>query len=423
MGFYIVKIKLNFSLLPLSYKTHAKIKLLLEASVFIMPIHSPLTDVEKINLSAVNLMSSLTPQRVYRVALEEAQRLVGAPSGTIFLEKDGVLSRVFSTVPEQSQFSPRPEGHIMQVYQSGKPRYVSLEEIKKNHPETEYKSLTSIILIPLAHTDHTRGVMAVRSQKELPVTDQNNLRLFGTLVSLAIRNVELYEQRKQALQARDQFISLVSHELKTPLATIGACAQLIQRKMKKGQPVNSKWLNTINHQVNSLAEMINSLFTTNQITLGSLEYQRKPIHVIEFLDTVVKDFDLGFPQHVLFENKLKENYECLKIIGDEPKLVLMLQNIVGNASKYSPNDSTIIVRAEVDDHFLSLCVSDEGQGISPKDIDRLYEKFYQGSNKQSGLGLGLFIVRDVVEHHYGKITLDSKKGKGTRFKVLLPLDD
>ena len=245
--------------------------------------------------------------------------------------------------------------------------------------------------------------------------------------------VRLLRQRTEAeaaLRARDEVLATISHDLKNPLASIKASAQLLQRRMTNGQPPDpaqlTERLGFIARTATQMARLLDDLVDTARLEAGrDLALQLAPIDLVDLVTRVVADLQSTSERHVL-----RTEVPAQAVVGewDAARLERVLANLLANAIKYSPSGGQIVVRlrheAADDTAWAVLEVRDEGIGIPPHDLPHIFERFYRASNVVEaipGTGLGLFVVRQIVVHHGGTITVESESGRGTTFTVRLPL--
>lgn len=370
--------------------------------------------------SSLKVLATLESDELYTTCVKEAVSLAGATYGSLFLEKNGQLVRVFSTLPLKYRVNPRAGGNTYQAFAKGMIRHITTTTFKKIHPEAK-KHFASVIFIPLAYQDKHLGVISIDSFKDIHYTVElkHSLKLFGSLVTLAIRNIQIYENTQSELKTRELFMSTAAHELKTPLAAIHAYTQLVKKKVQKEETVKEKWVDSILSNSSRLQILMRDLFSTSQIDMGIFNYDFTDCDLLHFLPKLITDISLLHKRKIDFDSKVKTKQASIH--ADENKLSLVFSNVIGNAIKYSPRDSVIqIVLKPKKDHFI-LSVTDQGNGIAKEDLPHVFEKFYQGKkNSTTGLGLGMYLCKEVIEAHHGEISIDSTVGQGTTVDIYLP---
>lgn len=241
------------------------------------------------------------------------------------------------------------------------------------------------------------------------------------------RELQLARKKaEEALDLRNQFLSLAAHELKTPLTSILGHIELFQRRTGKEHSLNERdqrALQTIADQAQRLNKMIISLLDISRIERGQLSIEQVPIDLCALVQRVVDEV-----QSTLVERKVELlcPIQPLIVQGDELRLRQVLQNLIQNALKYSPPHVPIVVAIRQDQAQVLVDVRDTGIGIPQTAIPQLFDRFYRAGNVDqenvSGLGIGLYVVKEIVELHGGIVTVASIEGQGSTFTVCLPLD-
>lgn len=240
------------------------------------------------------------------------------------------------------------------------------------------------------------------------------------------RELQLARKRaEQALKQRDQFLSLASHELKTPLTSILGHIELLQRRLTVDHivsPRDQRALRIIVDQTKRLSQMILSLFDISRIETGQLSIERRPMDVCALVWRVVDEMQITLEQRRI---EMQPVESPAIILGDALRLEQVFQNLIQNALKYSASDTPIRVTFALDDTSVRIAVHDRGIGIPPASMPRLFERFYRATNAEdgsaSGLGIGLYVVKEIVELHAGEVLVASTEEQGSIFTVQLPL--
>lgn len=250
--------------------------------------------------------------------------------------------------------------------------------------------------------------------------EQQVITNFAYQFGIAADNAALFEAQQEALRVKDQFLSIVSHELRTPLTTIKGYAQMLRRKLAT-DPDAQRFADNIDGQASRLSRLVDDLLDVTRFSRGQFELTPKRMDLRVLLTEVVARFEVVGPQHA-FTIELDEG----PMVGewDRDRLEQVLNNLIGNAVKYSPGGGTIAVSAVRHDNEILISVRDEGIGIPPEHQKNLFERFYRGSaegQEIKGLGLGLYVTRRIIEAHGGRIEVRSQPGNGSEFFFTLPL--
>ena len=230
---------------------------------------------------------------------------------------------------------------------------------------------------------------------------------------------------EQAVYDREAFMAITAHELKAPLAAIIGYAQLLQRRIMAGDTLKSRdlrGLRTIAESAQQLTTMADLLLDTARAEAGHLAVNRAPIDLVPLARQVTEALRIAFKRHRL---ELRCADTPVIVYGDEMRLYQVMQNLLQNAIKYSPADSAITLVLESLDDRARLAVSDQGIGIPSDARAHIFERFYRVRNTDSeydsGIGIGLYLVKEIVELHGGQIEVESAVGAGSTFIVRLPL--
>jgi len=231
-------------------------------------------------------------------------------------------------------------------------------------------------------------------------------------------------ERRELEQRKDNFISMASHELKTPVTSLKGFIQILQRQMRQQEdPRTLLFLNRMDVQVKKLTALINDLLDVSKMQQGTLSFRKAILNLKELVYETVENVQAATPSHRLC---VYEEVETpVQVYGDRDRLGQVLINLLNNAIKYSPDADIVQVRIRRHEERVEVAVQDFGPGIEEKYHERIFERFYQVTGpKEStypGLGIGLYIVRAILEQHNGQIWLESQVGKGSTFYFSLPL--
>jgi len=242
---------------------------------------------------------------------------------------------------------------------------------------------------------------------------------------LLVREQAARAEAEAAIVVRDEFLSIASHELKTPVTSLVAYSQMLERRAQRGGTLperDRRAVHVLADQATRLSRLIDSLLDISRIQTGHFTLNRAPVDLGALCTRVVTEVQETVERHTV-ECVILE--EPVTVEGDDLRLEQMLQNLVQNAIKYSPNGGAIRVTIRQDDGHAVLAVSDQGIGIPQEEYSHLFQRFYRAGNSAnsviSGMGLGLYVVKEIVERHAGMIEVVSTEGQGSTFTVRLPL--
>ncbi len=317
-------------------------------------------------------------------------------------------------------------------------------------------SLSYTIIPPQYREAHNRGMMHFLKTGEGPVLNKtieitalhkdghefyinlsiSNVKLGGEWIFIAFlsdithrKKTEEAFIRKEAelLQAKlleekkDGFISIASHELKTPLTTIKAYAQLALSLSKDKSPEDIKnCLLKVDQYASKLNFLVNELLDVSRIHGGKLSLNKTEVEMDTFLSEVLNSMQQITTTHAI----VLQNNEAVKVNADTLRVEQVITNIISNAAKYSPGKHTITVNSFKKDNTVIVSVTDEGIGIAEEKTTKIFDRFYrvdETAKHFSGLGIGLFISSEIIKQHDGNIWVESREGEGSTFYFSLPL--
>lgn len=305
-----------------------------------------------------------------------------------------------------------------------------------------WQSIDEFIISPIEKTELVARVeILLRTRKLSLQLKASNIELQNETLA---RQQALEEQEKLQ-KLKDLFVSVASHELKTPITTIKGFAQLLTRSLNSPKAESRspekllQMLETIIKQSNRMSKLIQDLLDFSRIQSRQLELNYSQINLVALLHKVIEQQKITNSDHIL---ELEVTQETVLISLDEARIEQVLINLLGNAAKYSKPGTTIRVGLEVArlkneaenitaipgytqaPLEVTVWVRDQGVGISPENQNQLFDQFYRVPNPNQlqveGLGLGLYIVNQIIKQHGGKIWLESEVGEGSTFYFTLP---
>jgi PAS domain S-box-containing protein len=243
----------------------------------------------------------------------------------------------------------------------------------------------------------------------------------GRLARIIVNVVDITRFR-QAEEVKSTFVSAVSHELKTPVALIKGYAETLGREDAEWDRATvQESLGVIAEEADHLTHLIDSLLEASRIQAGGLRLEPTDVNLVRMIEKVVDAFRTQSDIHQ-FEVDFALDFPL--VWGDENRLREVLNNLVGNAVKYSPRGGTVWVGGRVDREGVTVYVADQGIGIPPEEQDRIFDRFYRVDSRlrqeTQGTGLGLYLVKAIVEAHGGRVWMESVPGRGSIFMFSLP---
>lgn len=379
---------------------------------------------EKVYRAGLRFLVPLTAEETYQIIVEEARKLVKGEYGSILLEQQGELQRVYANDETFFKVKPRKRGYTYTVYKTRRPIILDEKAIGKIHPEVKKIDIRSDIIVPLSYRNKTIGVLSILSSKNSHFSEKelNILKLFVPMASLAIRKTQLYDEMKKALELRDVFISMAAHELRTPLTTISGYIQLLHNRLAGDKSSESRWVEELSWESQRLNMLVNELLEASRIKNGELSYVLKECNLGVIISRAISGLQFTYPRHkVIFYNFIKTGNHDL-VIGDFDKLLQVFNNVLENAAKYSEIDKNIDVSLHEKNKFLVTTITDYGKGIAKKDLPNIFEGFFRSksAHQREGMGIGLYLAKDIVNRHKGVIKAKSKINQGTIIEVKFP---
>ncbi|WP_133552126.1 PAS domain-containing sensor histidine kinase [Pedobacter duraquae] len=240
--------------------------------------------------------------------------------------------------------------------------------------------------------------------------DKGNEALGGTIIDISAEKAE--EQRKE------DYVALLNHELKSPLTTIKLYVQMALKQISLGQADQiSETLDKAEMQVGVMSRMIDNFLTTSAVSNSSLQLVHEPFDMVKLIHDTVTEIGMIYP-----DRKFDICFSSDAIVfADREKIAQVLVNYLSNAVKYSPAKGSISVKCRTHADQVQVSVTDEGRGIAPEDQAKIFDRFYRTNpNGIKGFGLGLYLVKEIINSHKGKVWLDSVPSGGSTFHFSLP---
>jgi len=342
------------------------------------------------------------------------------------------LERRFPTSPDSPTGVPR-------VLRTGQPEFypeITEEMLTATVQSPEQLDVVrqlgfnSVMIVPLSARGRTLGTLSfvqAESGRHYVPSDLILAQQLADRAALAIDNARLYQEAQDALRARAEFLSIASHELKTPLTAVQGQAQLMARYAAHGQLERGRLLTSTDRLlagVRRLNLLVNDLLDATRLQTGQLTLRPQPVDVATLArDVLTRIAEQGSPTVTARHRLVLAAPGPVVGSWDPVRLDQVLINLVENAVKYSPDGGEVRVEIGRDDESAVLIVRDEGMGIARHDQPRLFQPFARAHATETipGTGLGLYITRQIVEQHGGSISVESEPGVGTSFAVRLPL--
>lgn len=386
-----------------------------------------------------DLNTTLDLKRVLELALARILPICGGSAGAIVL-LDEERTPHFQAKHNASADQPPSAnwlrgGPVSEAMRDQEWRLLPQLQSSSDYHATAVSSQTALI-VPLIHNQETIGAMLIESEQQDAFTVdgvETAVRLTNHAAG-AIANALLHQEVLAANQAKSEFVSMVSHELKTPMTSMSGFTDLILSGA--AGPVNeqqAQFLHTIKSNIKRMGNQIRDLTDISQIETGRLSVKPEPVAIADIVNETMETIQqICDDKNTSLKLSLPTNIP--QILADKNRMVQVLTNLLSNACKYSPPESHIELSFHTDYQIISkrnqpqkvvVCrVTDNGYGISKEDQENLFTKFFRSADpnirRARGTGLGLSITKGIIELHGGTISVDSTLGKGTTFQFTVP---
>ena len=286
----------------------------------------------------------------------------------------------------------------------------------------------SLMVVPLHAHGRAIGAMTLasaESAKRYATSDLVLARELATRVALALDNVRLYAAARQATAARDATLAVVAHDMRTPVQTIlmGASMLLNLSDEQRQRTERDRSLASMYRSAERLNRMIRDLVDISSIEAGRFSVDISPHSVVELVEESIEALRAAAEAKPLrLDCQLPVEIGALEVECDRDRIEQVLANLIGNAIKFAPPGSAIVVRAELRGDEVRISVADRGPGIAAAQLPHVFDRYWQApETARLGHGLGLAIAKGIVEAHEGRLGVDSEVGVGTTFYFTLPL--
>jgi signal transduction histidine kinase len=292
------------------------------------------------------------------------------------------------------------------------------------------------VVIPIRREDHVIGILMLESRRDDPWAEgaQDFLSRLSDHAAIAISNAQLFKRVQEADTAKSEFVSFVSHELKTPMTSIrGYTDLLIGGAVGSINDAQENFLGTIRSNVIRMATLVSDLADVSRIEAGRLKLEFRAVEIRDIVEEVTRSLD----------HDIKEKGQTIQVEipgdlpsvwGDRVRIIQVATNLLSNAHKYTPQGGIITIKAERANNkwdptgpseVVRVSVEDTGIGLTPEDQEQIFTKFFRSSDPKAreapGTGLGLNITKYLVEMQGGKIWFESEYEKGTAFQFTIPI--
>jgi signal transduction histidine kinase len=388
------------------------------------------------------LSSSLELDAAFEAFIRELRGFVPFARMAIVLEEAGAAQVMAvagvgaDVVFTRGSRQPVGETLLAEILRNGQPVYRQDMSDARYPEEADFRALglQSRIVAPLMQGPRAVGMISLvrREAHAFSPQELELVGLLGRLVASAVQNIRAYEAERNTVEElrrlsalRADFVSLVSHELRAPMASVIGSAQTLQQRWRELSPEQrDSFLALIGSETERLAALVGDVLDTSRIEAGTFSYRFEDVDVAELVRDSVAGLAVG-QDEVAVKADVREGIP--RVRGDRNRLQQVLTNLIDNAVKYSPAGEEVTVLAYREDSRVHVEVSDRGPGVPPDQQRLIFEKFGRasapGSPGKPGTGLGLFIARSIAEAHGGALdVVASNAAQGATFRLTLPLN-
>lgn len=396
-----------------------------------------ISNLETLNTVGKSISENLDVQGILQRVTDATTKLTGAAFGAFFYnttDEKGDSFKLFtlSGAPRETMEQlgmPRHTEMFIPTFVNKK--VVRIDDIRKfgghgnnapyNGMPAGHFEVVSYLAVPVVAKSGTviGGLLYGHPEPDV-FTAEAELMVVNIAAQAAVSldNSRLFEQVKSFSDKKDEFIALASHELKTPLTTIKGYLQVLTKK--DNDPMSKLFIDKSLYQVEKLNALIEDLLNMSRIEAGRLDFNLEVFDMRELLKEILETFSYSATTHKVVDNL---GSEPVFVKGDKQRIEQAVLNLLTNAIKYSPSADKVYLSLEVVGKNVTVRVKDEGMGLNREQKEQLFTRFYRAENTKgiSGLGLGLYLTKQIIERHKGVIQVSSEYGKGSEFYFTLPM--
>ena len=390
---------------------------------------------------ARSISASLDIDTVLQRIADGARTLCGSDRAAIFLRDDRAdvmvpRFRVGPSVPAYDDLQiRRGEGLGGMVMQTGRPVRTSSYQTDSRVPDSlraiaEQRGTVALMVVPILITDEVAGLLYVsnRSARAFGDDDEAVTIRLAEQAAIAIQNARLFAREgsaradaEAANRGKDEFLAMLSHELRNPLGAIASAIQVLDRVDDAAVAARARVV--IARQSQHLSRLVEDLLDVSRATTGKITVRRDVVDLGAVAERTVAEVAARHPRRA---GEIALTARAVHVLGDAVRLEQIITNLVENALKFTPSGGRVTVTVDEVDGAATLVVDDDGAGIATDLLPRVFDLFVQGDHSldraEGGLGIGLTLVRRIVELHSGSVTAASDGvGRGSRFTVRLPV--
>jgi signal transduction histidine kinase len=375
------------------------------------------------------------PSSVVQVILDQARALVDAEYAAFGIAGNDaeepfslwLSSGIDGEVTERLGRPPRTVGALAEVVREGRP--VRMADVRE-HPSfagypAHHPAVSSMMAIPLVFGKGERAFLFLGNKQGAAAfteDDQRSAEMLASRLSAALEIARLSVAANAAVEARDSLLAVVSHDMRNLLSIVSLKTRLLFRNRPEVERRKS-WghAEVIKNSINRMSRLLNDLLAASTIEAGQFTVEARPEDPTGLIEETVGEMRVvATESKITLESLVPADLPA--ILCDRDRVVQVLDNLLGNALKFSPEGQVVRLEVAAESACLRFSVADRGPGIAPDELPRIFQRYWKGhSPAKHGTGLGLFIAKGIVDAHGGKLWVDSELGRGTTFTFTLPL--
>jgi signal transduction histidine kinase len=377
---------------------------------------------------AARLAGAATVEAVGAVLVEQSVAALGAEFGLLY-ERDRrsaactlVEAKGYPVglAEREATIAPDADGPVAAALRFGRPVEVASPDAWRRQFPGSSNTLTmtgtrALMALPLGEGGETAGVLVLGWSTAAPADDRRSV--LGAIVdqgAQALERARLHAQERDAHRLQEAFVSVISHELRTPITTILAGSRILRRRVGSA-PLAADLASDIESEADRLSRIVEDLLVLSRLERRNLEIAQEPVHLAHLVERVVTSESRRWPNRT-FVGPGRVDVAVAR--GEETYVEQVLRNLLSNAAKYSPEGSTVEVAIEADGQRTTVRVLDEGPGIAREEIHKLFTLFYRSPSTAAaaaGAGIGLFVARRLVDEMGGEMWVRARDGVGSEF--------
>lgn len=374
------------------------------------------------------LMGTIEAEKVLTRLIEIAQDATNADFAGLFVVQmqDGKMNTLFQhnhlndTGPHQAACQQLGRA----VLKDGHQKILRFDKVEQGYQDLmKQLNASSIIATPLKSQQSNLGVLVLgRIERKFAPSDSDFLSVLCGQAGIALENAWAYQQLQILDHLKSEFINIAAHELRTPLSILLGYASILEEDVNDLQ---KNFVSNIIRNAMRLRSLIDDMLNLKKLESGYVSISQDKIDLKKVVEQITQDLSLLSDKKHQLEIKIPDDFP--EMVADRQKLELILVNLTNNAFKFTPNEGQIVFEASANGSKAEICLYNSGTFIPVAERERIFERFYQIEDsltrEHGGAGLGLSIVRGMVEVCGGNVTVESSESKGTSFNFNLPLDN